>query len=149
MTTLIDPPVKHDVDLARKSSQSLAPFTNRKTDLSLQVMSQGKQGPVVTLSPQILKLVQQLLTELAAGHAVSILPSHAELTTQQAAEVLNVSKPFVIKLLDEGKIPSRKVGTHRRVLLQDVLNYKQTMHTRQMKALDELAAEAQELGMGY
>lgn len=111
-------------------------------------MSQGNKGPIVTLSPQILKLVQQLLTELAAGHSVSILPSHAELTTQQAAEVLNVYKPFVIKLLDEGKIPSRKVGTHRRVLLQDVLNYKQTMHTKQLKALDELAAEAQELGMG-
>jgi excisionase family DNA binding protein len=147
--TLQEPVLEQDAELARRSSQSLAPFVQLNSALSLRVMSTDHEGPVVTLSPRMLKMIQQLLSELAAGHAVSILASHEELTTQQAAEVLNVSKPFVIKLLDEGKMPSRKVGTHRRVLLEDVLRYKQSMRSRQMKALDELAAEAQELGMGY
>ena len=94
-------------------------------------------------------LFAQVLTEMAQGNAVTLVPIHAELTTQEAAELLNVSRPFVVKLLDEGAIPSRKVGTHRRVLFDDVMAYKRDIDSKRLKALEELGELDQELRLGY
>ena len=90
------------------------------------------------------RLFLEVLAQLSIGNAVTIVPVHAELTTQKAAELLNVSRPHVVQLLEAGTIPFRKVGTHRRVLAADVLAYKRKDDERRR----EIARELTELGQG-
>ena len=94
-------------------------------------------------------MLNGILNEMAQGNAVTLIPMHAELTTQQAARILNVSRPFLIEQLEKGVIPYRMVGTHRRVMFKDLTEYKQTMDRNRLNALEELSAIDQELGLGY
>jgi excisionase family DNA binding protein len=98
----------------------------------------------LTLTPELAQLLQELLGALSRGEAVRIVPLEAELTTGQAAELLGVSRPYLVRLLEEGKIPYHKVGTHRRVRA-----YLEASRKRGRELLDELIGEAQELGLGY
>ncbi|HTV48195.1 MAG TPA: helix-turn-helix domain-containing protein [Phycisphaerae bacterium] len=138
-------PTEAQRQLANESSQRLAQYAKR--DLKIQIAN--GHGKTITLPALAVRLLVRLLAEMAAGHAVTLVPIHAELTTQQAADALGVSRPFLVRLLDEGKIPSRKVGTHRRVLFRDLMAYRQKFDRQRLKALDELAAQAQELKLGY
>jgi excisionase family DNA binding protein len=130
-------------DLARlRASHGL-----RQACLSLDL--DNGQHASVPIPATVLDLLQGILVQMAQGNAVTVVPVHAELTTQQAADLLNVSRPFLIEQLEQGKLPFRKVGTHRRIRLADLMAYKQTIDQQRSAALDELAAQAQELGMGY
>mgnify|MGYP001025035859 FL=1 len=146
MTTV--PPSREEVELARASGQRLAPLARLGRPLTLRVRDAG-QEETIELPAGAVRLLVEILADMASGRAVTIVPQNAELTTQQAADFLNVSRPFLIQLLEEKKIPYRKVGTHRRVRFKDVLRYKEAIDAERRKVLDALAAEAQELGMGY
>jgi len=143
-------PTPHEVALAEASSRVLAQhLPAQSTDVHLRLVEDGQETAVVTVPTAALTLFLQLLKEMACGHAVTLLPLHTELTTQQAADVLNVSRPFLIRLLQDGQLPYRKVGTHRRVQLRDVLAYKTRTDADRRTALEEITAEAQRLGLGY
>ncbi|MBI2941118.1 MAG: helix-turn-helix domain-containing protein [Chloroflexi bacterium] len=107
----------------------------------------GPAGKRVRLPESVRKLLARAVHELARGNAVSIVPTQAELTTQQAAELLNVSRPFLIKLLEAGEIPCHYVGSHRRVRFGDLMAYRQRRSQSRRQALMEMAREAQEMGL--
>jgi excisionase family DNA binding protein len=147
MSTAMQEPVspsRDDVRLAKASSRRLAPFLNRKLKVRIAETDEQVELPAVAV-----RLLVDLLSAMAEGNAVTLIPIHAELTTQQAADLLGVSRPFLVKQIEEGVIPHRRVGTHRRVLFSDLMRYKHEMDENRSKALDELAEQAQELDMGY
>ncbi|HKD38170.1 MAG TPA: helix-turn-helix domain-containing protein [Pirellulales bacterium] len=148
-------PTASDARLARDSSKRLAAHKlARRASVRIQLLDSeeggdDKKGDAVTIPASALRLLVRLLAEMSQGHAVTLIPNNAELTTQQAADLLNVSRPYVVKLLDEGRIPCRTVGKYRRVRFDDVMAYKRRDDEARAKILDQLAAEAQELEMGY
>ena len=115
---------------------------------ALRVHVEGRAEPI-ELPALAVRLLVDLLVEMAAGNAVTLIPIHAELTTQQAADLLGVSRPFIVSQLEAAKLPFHKVGTHRRIPFLDVMAYKQRMIGERKKALDELADQAQVLDLGY
>jgi excisionase family DNA binding protein len=137
-----------EMPLARESSRRLARYTKQSTPLSVTPEG-GKASDAVVLPASAVKLLVRLLSEMAAGNAVTLIPVHAELTTQQAADLLGVSRPFVIKQIEDGKLPHRRIGTHRRVMFKDLMDFKRRIDADRSKALDQLAAEAQKLNLGY
>ena len=143
-------PTEHDSELALASSRELARIlAEHPAAVRLRIETDEEASESIAVPVAALRLLEEALTEMAKGNAVTLLPVHAELTTQQAADVLNVSRPFLIRLLDDRKIPCRKVGTHRRVRFDDLMRYKHQIDRHRLEALEELAAQAQELDMGY
>jgi excisionase family DNA binding protein len=138
MTQMTTPilPSPRDAELSRLLSAKL----EAKGDMNVSVRD---------LPDSVMLLVRQILTEMAQGHAVSISALPKELSTQQAATVLGASRPFVIKLMDEGQLAYRKVGSHRRVMLDEVMVYMKGTRVKRLAGVAELTAEAQELGLGY
>ncbi|HUG18521.1 MAG TPA: helix-turn-helix domain-containing protein [Planctomycetaceae bacterium] len=141
-----------DVKVAQASGKKLTRILNEVTHpKSINILVERADQTVETIAIPVLaiEVLSRLLSEVGKGNAVTLLPVHAELTTQQAAELLKVSRPFLIERLEEGTIPFRKVGTHRRILLQDLLDYKRSIDGNRLKSLEELASQAQDLKMGY
>ncbi|MQM27509.1 helix-turn-helix domain-containing protein [Glycomyces albidus] len=103
--------------------------------------------PSLVLPRPAITLFAQILAQLAEGRGVSVVPSQAELTTQQAADLLGVSRPYLIRLLEQGEIPHRKIGRHRRIALADLLDYKRTDDEQRRRTADELGELGQELGI--
>ncbi len=132
-------------EIAKVSSKFLASYSPRKKTCELKL----NENETITLPTSVLPQLTEILSQLAQGNNVKILPIKQELTTTEAAEILNVSRPYVVELLESGKIPFRKVGVRRRILSQDLMAYKQHIDANRRSVLAELTAQAQELNMGY
>jgi excisionase family DNA binding protein len=138
-------PTDADAKAAVESGRMLAAHVQKRgIKLSLK---NGSEIAELYLPAPAAQLLVELLQELGQGNAVALDSVQPELTTQQAADLLSVSRPYLVRLLDEGKIPSRKIGTHRRVLREDLLAFKNENHLQRQKALEELSTLDQELGL--
>jgi excisionase family DNA binding protein len=98
-------------------------------------------GDRVELPAEVYRMLRQVVEALRQGFAVTVAPLAQTLTTQQAADLLGVSRPTVIKLLDEDRIPFERVGTHRRILLRDLLVYREQRRAEQYAALEATAVD--------
>ncbi|WP_143393738.1 excisionase family DNA-binding protein [Fimbriiglobus ruber] len=139
-------PTTSEAAAAKELSRTLAAHVGESGDLRLR-MTDAAAGKDLVLSPPVTRLLLGILAEMGRGNAVALSPVQAELTSGEAADLLNASQPYVSKLLDEGIIPSRQVGTHRRVMLADVLAYKKELSAKRHVALEAMSALDQELGL--
>jgi len=137
------PPSNQESDLARASRQRLARYANPEQSLTVQV-TDAEQAEPIELPAGAVDLLLDILEAMAAGRGVTLIPEDAELTTVEAADILNVSRPYLVGLLENGTIPFRKVGAHRRVRLEDVMAYKAQVDTERESILDKLTEDAQE-----
>jgi len=136
-------PTDREAGLAAKSASRLAGRIHPGQGLRLSL--EGDATPI-ELPPAAAQLLLRLLSEMARGNALTVIPFHAELTTQNAADMLGVSRPFIIKQIESGALRHRMVGKHRRILFHDLMEYKHKMEADRDRALSDLAAESQRLG---
>jgi excisionase family DNA binding protein len=149
MTTATLDPTSLEVEQTEVAADAARALVTLLRESEPQVELRTSEGEAITVPTPAFRLFIQLLTLLANGDGVVLIPEHAELSTQQAADLLNVSRPYVVQLIEERKLPARRVGTHRRVLLRDLLEYKRRDDIERDAVLQELADEAQRLGLGY
>jgi excisionase family DNA binding protein len=142
-------PSKKDTELAEQSSKLLISYIKSTKHPAFELLNKGRQSKHIIIPDSALRLLVDILAQMAKGNAVTLMPIHAELTTQEAADLLNVSRPYLVELLEQGKIPFRKVGTRRRIYAKDLLRYKDHIDKERLKVLEELSKQAQDLDMGY
>lgn len=143
-------PTEKEILLATESSRALTEISKKKNDKFPDIeFTLEKTKTAIKVPFSVFRMLLTILTQMSEGNAVVIMPVHHELTTQEAAEILNVSRPFLIQLLESGKIPFRKVGTRRKILFKDLMTFKKKDDNERSKILDQLSEEAQKLDMGY
>jgi excisionase family DNA binding protein len=144
------PKLSTAADQAATALRALSKLRSKKPVRTISVSSPGGRADVsVTVPREALELFLEVLEHMAHGNAVSVVPLQAELTTQQAADMLNVSRPHLIDLLETRHIAYRRVGTHRRIRVSDLLAFHEKDNAERNSVLDELTEEAQKLGLGY
>lgn len=143
-------PVEREVQAAVQGQRTLAAYLATQFETQhIQVFDDKNQAHQVELPTSALRLLVDILAELADGNAVKVVPIHAELTTQEAAGLLNVSRPHLVKLLEEGALPFHKTGKHRRIRFADLMQFKAERDRSSEQAMEKLVRQAQELNMGY
>ena len=139
-------PTEQESQIARQARAKIIPFVQEDAPATLHINGASRDESI-ELPAGTLEFLKEILEALAAGHGVTIVPQHAVLTTRQAAEILNFSRPHLIKLLNAGEIPFHKVGSHHRIRREDVMRYKQKFDEERDAFLTWLVAESEELGL--
>lgn len=146
MNQIVKLPTAQEIELAKESSRTLAKYATQDR-VTLKITGENGESEDVILPGHIVAILLKISTEMSQGKAISLTPINAELTTQEAANMMNVSRPHLVKLLEQEALPFHKVGTHRRIYLKDLLEYIENNDKARSQSLDELAALSQELGL--
>lgn len=151
MEAVIKRTTRQDQEVASKSlfnmSRTSAAIAKKRSN-TVKIKIQ-ESGEFITVPKKALDLLMTILSNMAEGKSISLVPSDSEVSTQQAADMLHVSRPHIVKLLEQGAIPFKKVGSHRRILLEDLIKYDAILKEQRRKSLSFLAKQAQELNLGY
>lgn len=152
MDALLQRTTKEDQKIASSSLSHLK-------DIARTIIRSRRKGGVririqeteefITIPKKALSLLFDILSNMAEGRSITLIPSDSEVSTQQAADLLNVSRPHFVKLLEKGEIPFKKVGSHRRVLLKDLIEYEAKLKQTREEQLQFLTKQAQDLKLGY
>jgi len=142
-------PTERDSEMALTSSQNMAPIMDghKARNAHFQLTTKDGTASDIALPDAAVRILFTALQELSQGHSVTVLPVDTELTTQQASKLMRISRPSLIKMLDERKLPFRKVGAHRRVRYDDVMHFLALERARRRKVMEELVAETEKLGL--
>ena len=138
-----------DIEMARVAQRCIMEALDHSRAAAITLTTDTGEHPSVEVPPAALKLIGQLLGAMSEGRPIALVPSSQEFSTVEAAHFLNVSRPFVIKEIEAGRLPHRMVGTHRRVAFEDLIAYARQMRENQGAALERLAENARELGLEY
>ena len=142
-------PSETEVILAKETSRVLAARMQDEDEdpMELRILNHGAPEATLKLPAPAVRLLLRILEEMARGNAVTLIPLHAELTTQEAADMLNISRPTLIQLLDDKKIKFRRIGTHRRIPFESLMEYKRQVRADRQAAIDEFVSYNEELGI--
>lgn len=148
MEAISEKPTQQDQQVARESLFRFTAAIAKKESDSVKIKIQESEEFII-IPRKALELLSRILSNMAEGKAISLIPSDAEVSTQQAADMLHVSRPHLVKLLEQGVILFKKVGSHRRILLEDLLKYEAELKEQRSRNLQFLAEQAQDLNLGY
>jgi excisionase family DNA binding protein len=151
MEAVLERTTKKDQKIALSTLPLLKETSKRVTKGEsnyIKIAIEGK-NELLKIPKKAMFLLFEIMKNMAEGKSMTLIPSDSEISTQQAADMLNVSRPHLIKLLEEGQIPYKKVGSHRRIELKDILEYEDRQKKNRKTQLDFLAQQAQELNLGY
>ena len=147
---VLPPPMSpKDMEMARVAQQCIMEALDHSRAASITLTTDTGEHPSLDIPPAALKLIGQLLGAMSEGRPIALVPSSQEFSTVEAAHFLNVSRPFVIKEIEAGRLRHRRVGAHRRVALEDLMAYDRKMREQQHAALERMADNARELGLEY
>ena len=136
-------------EMARLAQRFIVESLDHSRAAAITLTSDTGDAPSISVPTKTLRFIAEVLGALSERQPFSVMPAGRELSTVEAANFLNVSRPFVIKEIEEGRLSHRKVGSHRRIAFEDLMSYAQEMHAQQQQALQRLADNAAELGLDY
>jgi excisionase family DNA binding protein len=147
---LIPPPLNDsEIEMVKSAERMIMACLDHSRAATITIESDDGSSPSVQVPPQILRVLGQTLGLMARHQPIMLVSEKQELSTVEAANFLNVSRPFVIKEIEAGRLEHRMVGTHRRIMFADLMNYANAMRVKQQVALDKKAENARELGLEY
>ena len=142
----------HEAEMAKAAQRCIMAALDHSRAPKIVLVEEGddaRQAPTIELPPQALRAIADLLGLMGQQQPIMLIPQKHEMTTQEAAGFLNVSRPYVIKQIEEGSLKCRKIGRHRRVEFQELMRFQQTQQQKSEDALQRLTDLSQELGLGY